>query len=60
MRGIKEQLGAAAVAAEPLRVMPLQESVTLALNPPTGATVMVAVAELPAATVAGENALAEI
>jgi len=39
---------------------PAHESATAALNPPTGVTVTVDVAELPGTTVAGENARAEI
>jgi len=53
--GLNEHVGGAVVAAEPLRVMLLQESVTAWLNPPVAVTVMVEVADPPGETDAGEG-----
>jgi hypothetical protein len=57
--GLNEHTGGAIVGMAPLRRMLLHEKVTVALKPATGVTEMLAVADPPAATVAGKNALME-
>jgi hypothetical protein len=57
--GLNEHAGGSIVAGEPLSVT-LQEKVTFAPKPPVGETVIVALADPPAVTVAGESVVVEI
>ena len=57
--GLNEHAGGAVVAGEPLTVMPRQERVTSPPKPPVGEAVIVAFADPPAVTVAGESAVEE-